>query len=185
MTNESNKGLSRDNMSWQQGNSDTSYVRAAADLKEAGINPILAGQFGGASTPASALATMQNPAAGISGTASNIAGIKKTKAETSKIELETALKRKDLPKAELQELIARKAITLMKDNISNKDMDSAAKTLGNAIRSVPNLYEHLKSKATSPNQKQIIDKAQEHALQWQREQNKWDGVRSDPAKVAK
>ena len=61
MTNNANSNLADKQMSFQKGMSDTSYQRAMADMKKAGLNPILAGKFGGASTPAGAMATMGDP----------------------------------------------------------------------------------------------------------------------------
>ena len=41
-------------MAFQQDMSNTSYVRGMQDMKKAGLNPILAGKMGGASTPTGA-----------------------------------------------------------------------------------------------------------------------------------
>lgn len=45
-------------MDFQSKMSNTSYQRAMADMKKAGLNPILAAKVGGASTPSGAMATM-------------------------------------------------------------------------------------------------------------------------------
>lgn len=45
---------------YQTNMSDTSYQRAVADMKAAGLNPMLAYQNGGASTPSGAMAPVQN-----------------------------------------------------------------------------------------------------------------------------
>lgn len=49
---------SRTNRRFQAGMSDTAYQRAMIDMKKAGLNPILAGKFGGASTPAGGIAQL-------------------------------------------------------------------------------------------------------------------------------
>lgn len=78
--NEANKKMAREQMAFQQSSnreqmdfqermSNTAYQRSVEDLKKAGINPILAFQQGGASTPSGASsagssATMMNEFAG-------------------------------------------------------------------------------------------------------------------------
>lgn len=58
--NKQSQGLAREQMRFQAGMSNTSYQRAMADMKAAGLNPILAYQQGGASTPSGASGDVGN-----------------------------------------------------------------------------------------------------------------------------
>jgi hypothetical protein len=60
--NKSAKAASARQMAFQKDMSDTSYQRGMADMKKAGLNPILAGKMGGASTPTGSTYNPENVA---------------------------------------------------------------------------------------------------------------------------
>lgn len=71
-------------MSFEREMSNTAYQRAMVDMKKAGLNPILAGKLGGASTPRGQQANIGNlGTAAMEGAASAI-GLKQAKAEAEK-----------------------------------------------------------------------------------------------------
>ena len=77
--NQANQAASREQMAFQERMSSTSYQRGMADMRLAGLNPILAYKMGGATTPTGASYQAQNVAgAGVSSARSSYATIANT-----------------------------------------------------------------------------------------------------------
>lgn len=63
-TNKTNKEIAHADRAWKERMANTAYQRKVGDLKDAGLNPMLALGGGGADTPSTHIAKMENPLQG-------------------------------------------------------------------------------------------------------------------------
>ena len=134
-------------MAFQREMSNTAYQRGMTDMQKAGLNPILAGKMGGASTPGGASYQAQNVGQAGQQAFANVANVM---ASTAKLKAETAQ-------------------ILEKTNITKETKDSpiikTTDVIGERVNKAKNKFQKTKFyKGSKTKAQQALDKVQSYAI---------------------
>lgn len=142
------------NRDFQAAMSNTSYQRAMADMRKAGLNPILAGKLGGASTPPGAMAHIPDLGAAFNSAYANQTQRMQTEANVGKVEQEVENLQAELELTEQQTEVARKTVEKVVEEIEYLKKQGRYRE---AVTAIPGLVsEYLNAYFPKPGQGQGI-----------------------------
>lgn len=155
------KSSARDQMDYQTMMSNTAHQREMADLRRAGLNPILSAKYGGASTPSGASYTLPS-LAGESSSAASVplkqATVKNVIEQNNNLQTNSALQREQARRIQLEnDAFATLSPTMRAIVLSGGGASSAAsavsavaKTAGRSSAVLKNMFPFFKRDGSQP-----------------------------------
>lgn len=119
--NKANLAIAREQMAFQERMSNTAYQRAIADMRKAGLNPILAVNRGGASSPGGASATMVNPDAALQNKGTSALAALRTKQELQNMDVQMRLTAEQLALTNVQKANAYETFRMTRNEADLSD----------------------------------------------------------------
>lgn len=147
LTNRANKKMAERQMAFQAGMSSTAHQREVADLRAAGLNPILSAGGSGASSPGGASATMENPTSGAAGTIMQAKQLKQ-QAQLMKQQIESQRVANKKVKEEIKDIRLTRPARIAQTRVESEAAISKAnlaKMAADASSNTKGLFDYLQS----------------------------------------